>query len=376
MASGGCFRLEFQDRAARAGVLRVAHGSVRTPAFMPVGTQATVKAVSPEELEALGAEMLLANSYHLFLRPGHELIRQQGGLHRFMDWGKPILTDSGGYQVFSLARLNEVTDSGVWFQSHIDGSRHFITPELVMEVETALGADVIMAFDECPPGRADREMAARAVVRTQHWLERCAKRFDELRGDEAPQVLLPVLQGGVFPDLRNESLERARELGDWPGFGIGGLSVGEPKELTQEILAGLEPDLPAGAVRYVMGIGYPEDLVQAVKLGYDLFDCVAPTRNGRNGTAFTSTGPVNVKLAAWKEDGLPIEPGCGCWGCERYSRAYVRHLFVARELLGLRILSIHNLYFLTDLMKRARAAIEAGRFIEWADGWLRSYEDN
>lgn len=377
IASGGNFDLVAQDGAARAGVLRVAHGLVRTPAFMPVGTQGTVKAVSPEELDALGAEMVLANAYHLYLRPGHELIRQQGGLHRFMDWGKPILTDSGGYQVFSLARLNEVTDAGVWFQSHIDGSRHFITPELAMEIETALGADVIMAFDECPPGRADREMAARGVARTQHWLERCASRFDELRsGEGAPQVLLPVIQGGVFPDLRVESLDRARELCDWPGFGIGGLSVGEPKDLTHEVLSALEPDLPAGAVRYVMGIGYPEDLVRAVKLGYDLFDCVAPTRNGRNGTAFTSAGPVNVRLAAWKEDGSPIEPGCGCWACERYSRAYVRHLFVARELLGLRILSIHNLYFLTDLMTRARAAIEAGEFGEWADGWLRSYEEN
>lgn len=374
--SGGSFSLEFQDGAARAGVLRVAHGSVRTPAFMPVGTQGTVKAVSPEELDALGAEILLANAYHLYLRPGHELVSQLGGLHRFMDWGKPILTDSGGYQVFSLARLNEVTDAGVWFQSHIDGSRHFITPELVIEIETALGADVIMAFDECPPGRADREMATRAVVRTQHWLERCARRFDELRREEAPQVLLPVLQGGIFPDLRIESLDRARQLGDWPGFGIGGLSVGEPKDMTHEILAGLEGVLPEGSVRYVMGIGYPEDLVRAVKLGYDLFDCVAPTRNGRNGTAFTSTGPVNVKLAAWKGDRSPIEPDCGCWACERFSRAYVRHLFVARELLGLRILSIHNLYFLTDLMKRARTAIEAGHLGAWADEWLRSYEDN
>jgi queuine tRNA-ribosyltransferase len=376
VAAGGDFRLEARAGAARAGVLRLAHGTVLTPAFMPVGTQGTVKAVAPEELEALGAEMLLSNAYHLYLRPGHELVGRLGGLHRFMDWGKPILTDSGGYQVFSLARLNDVSDAGVWFQSHIDGSRHFITPELVMEIETTLGADVIMALDECPPGRAERDTAARAVARTQHWLERCAARFDELRGETAPQVLLPVIQGGIFLDLRVESLDRAREVRDWRGFGIGGLSVGEPKELTYEILEGLEPDLPVDAVRYLMGVGYPQDLVQAVKLGYDLFDCVAPTRNGRNGTAFTSRGPVNVKVAAWKEDGMPIEPGCGCWACRKYSRAYVRHLFVAKELLGLRILSIHNLYFLTDLMSRARAAINAGRLAEWADDWLRRYEDN
>ena len=305
--SDGRFSLEAKDGAARAGVLRVAHGSVLTPAFMPVGTQGTVKAVSPEELDALGAGMLLANAYHLYLRPGHELIRQLGGLHGFMDWRKPILTDSGGYQVFSLARLNEVTDAGVWFQSHIDGSRHSITPELVIEIETALGADVIMALDECPPGRADRAMAARAVARTQHWLERCAARFDELRDGDSAQVLLPVIQGGIFLDLRIESLEHARELRDWPGFGIGGLSVGEPKEQTREILEGLEPALPPDGVRYLMGVGYPQDLVRAVRLGYDLFDCVAPTRNGRNGTAFTSHGPVNVKLAAWKEDRSPIE---------------------------------------------------------------------
>jgi queuine tRNA-ribosyltransferase len=370
------FDVESQDGAARAGVLRVPHGTVLTPSFMPVGTQATVKAVSPQELISLGAEMILANAYHLYLRPGHELVQRMGGLHGFMDWQKPILTDSGGYQVFSLARINEVSDAGVWFQSHIDGSRHFVTPELVMDVETALGADVIMAFDECPPGRADRETAARAVVRTQHWLERCADRFDELSGGGLAQVLLPVVQGGTFLDLRIESLDRARALREWPGYGIGGLSVGEPKDLTHEILAGLEPDLPVEGVRYLMGVGYPQDLVLAVRLGYDLFDCVAPTRNGRNGTAFTSQGPVNVKVAAWKEDRTPIEPGCECWACRRYTRAYVRHLFVARELLGLRILSIHNLHFLTDLMRQARAAVQESRLAKWADDWLRNYEDH
>ncbi|UCC83679.1 MAG: tRNA guanosine(34) transglycosylase Tgt [Gemmatimonadota bacterium] len=369
----GKFELEASDGAARAGLLHLAHGSVHTPAFMPVGTQGTVKAVSPEELEALGAEIVLANAYHLYLRPGHELVRRQGGLHKFMNWPRPILTDSGGYQVFSLAKINEVTDEGVWFQSHIDGSRHFITPELVMDIEYALGADVIMALDECPPGRADRETAARAVERTQGWLERCARRLDQLSTGEGSQLLLPVVQGGTFLDLRLESLRRARDLCDWGGFGIGGLSVGEPKQLMYEILEGMSPELPKHGVRYLMGVGYPADLLEAVRLGYDLFDCVAPTRNGRNGTAFTSAGPVNVKLAAWRDDVSPIEAGCGCWTCRSYSRAYIRHLFVAEELLGLRALSIHNLYFLTELMRQARAAICEGRLSGWVDGWTERY---
>ncbi len=369
----GAFVLEAQDGAARAGRWGLPHGVVHTPAFMPVGTQGTVKAVASDELEALGAEIVLANAYHLYLRPGHERVRRLGGLHRFMDWERPILTDSGGYQVFSLARINEVTDEGVRFQSHIDGSSHFITPERVMEIETALGADVIMAFDECPPGRADRETAARAVERTQRWLERCATRFDELAAGGPAQLLLPVIQGGTDLDLRSESLARARRVRDWVGFGIGGLSVGEPKERTYETLEGLAGELPVAGVRYLMGVGYPADLLEAVRLGYDVFDCVAPTRNGRNGTAFTASGPVNVKLAAWRDDASPIEPDCGCWTCGRFTRAYLRHLFTAGELLGLRALSIHNLYFLTELMRRARSAIRSGRFEAWANGWLARY---
>jgi queuine tRNA-ribosyltransferase len=298
-------------------------------------------------------------------------VKKLGGLHRFMGWSKPILTDSGGYQVFSLARINEVSDEGVQFQSHIDGSRHFVTPELVMEVQRALGADVIMAFDECPPGGADRTTAAEAVERTAAWLARCAARFAQLAGP--PQILLPVVQGGTFMDLRRESLRRAGELGEWCGFGIGGLSVGEPKDRMYEVLAGLEAELPRSGVRYLMGVGYPADLLEAIRLGYDVFDCVAPTRNGRNGTAFTSQGPVNVKLAAWREDDSPIQPGCGCWPCQRYSRAYLRHLFVTRELLGLRLLSIHNLYFLTDLLRQSRAAIQSGRLAAWVDEWLGRY---
>ncbi|NIR45162.1 MAG: tRNA guanosine(34) transglycosylase Tgt [Gemmatimonadetes bacterium] len=371
-AEGVGFAVEATDGPARAGRLRLPHGTVRTPAFIPVGTQGTVKGVSPAELEAVGAEMILANAYHLYLRPGHELIAGLGGLHRFTGWDRPILTDSGGYQVFSLARINEVTDDGVWFQSHIDGSRHFITPELVIEIEAALGADVVMALDECPPGRTDRQTAARAVERTQVWLERCLSSFEGRWGPD--QLLLPVVQGGTYLDLRLESLERARELRAWSGYGIGGLSVGEPKEEMFAVLAGLEPALPRESVRYLMGVGYPTDLLQAVRLGYDIFDCVAPTRNGRNGTAFTSEGTVNVKVAAWRDDGRPIEPSCGCWACTNYTRAYIRHLFVASELLGLRALSIHNLYFLTDLTRQARSAIEESRFESWVSEWLRRYE--
>ncbi len=372
-SSPGRFELRGQDGAARAGVWHLERGSVQTPAFMPVGTQGTVKGVSPEELESMGAEIVLANAYHLYLRPGHRLVRELGGLHRFMDWPRPILTDSGGYQVFSLAKINEVSDDGVWFQSHIDGSRHFVTPELVMEIERDLGADVIMAFDECPPGQVDRNQAAAAVERTQVWLERCAERFHQLEPDGPRQQLLPVVQGATYLDLRLESLQRALAVGEWSGLGIGGLSVGEPKEVMYEVLAGMTPALPDGGARYLMGVGYPVDLLEAVRLGYDLFDCVAPTRNGRNGTAFTSTGSVNVKQAAWRDERSPIEPGCECWTCGKYSRAYVRHLFVSGELLGLRALSIHNLHFLIDLMTRARSAIHARGYDAWADDWIAEY---
>lgn len=371
------FQVGARDGAARTGILRLAHGVVETPAFMPVGTQATVKAVTPNELAQLGAKIILANAYHLYLRPGHELIRDRGGLHRFMGWQHPILTDSGGYQVFSLAAINKVTDEGVWFQNHIDGSRHFITPELMIEVQEALGADIVMAFDECPPGQADRDTMARAVQRTHAWLQRSQLRFEQLaenrrRADE--QMLMPIIQGGTHLDLRLESLDGALSLAGWEGLAIGGLSVGEPKELTFATLESLEPRLPAGGARYLMGVGYPTDLLDAVRLGYDLFDCVAPTRNGRNGTAFTSDGPVNVKIAAWREDASPMEPGCGCYSCERFTRAYIRHLFVAGELLGLRLVSIHNLYFLTDLMEKARSAIEGGRFEGWASDWISKYQ--
>jgi queuine tRNA-ribosyltransferase len=301
------------------------------------------------------------------------VISGAGGLNAFMGWDRPILVDSGGYQVFSLARINEVSDEGVRFQSHIDGSRHLVTPELVMEIGRDLAVDVIMAFDECPPGDVDRDRAAEAVVRTQAWLGRCVERFDELGQGGSGQLLLPVLQGSGYDDLRAESLERARAIRDWPGYGVGGLSVGESKDVMFRVLEGLEPRLPEGAPRYVMGLGYPEDLLDAVIRGYDLFDCVAPTRNGRNGTAFTSDGQVNVKLAAWRKDERPVDSGCACYACQRFTRSYIRHLFVTGELLGLRLLSLHNLHFLIDLMARARSAILEGRLESWHAEWIRRY---
>ena len=371
----GNFELEAQDGAARAGTFHLAHGSVRTPAFMPVGTQATVKGVTPEELEELGTGIILANAYHLYLRPGHELVRSRGGLHRFMGWDGPILTDSGGYQVFSLAAINKVSDEGVWFQSHIDGSRHFITPELMIDVQHALGADVIMAFDECLPGAADLEATTRAVRRTQRWLERSLGRFDELANaaeEAAKQVLLPVIQGGTDLDLRLESLAGAGSLGDWSGFGIGGLSVGEPKGRTFEILEALEPELPPGGVRYLMGVGKPPDLVAAVRRGVDMFDCVLPTRSGRTAQAFTRRGVLNMRNARHLDDPRPVDADCPCPTCRTYSRAYVHHLFRCEEMLGPILLSAHNLHYYQALMADLREAIGEGRLDDFAAAFEES----
>jgi len=370
------YQLQATEGAARAGVFTTPHGDVPTPMFMPVGTLATVKGLITEEVEALGAHMVLANTYHLYLRPGHELVRELGGLHRFMRWDGPILTDSGGYQVFSLADIREVEDHGVIFRSHIDGSKHTFTPESVMEIERTLGADVIMAFDECPPGGATREQALEANRRTLAWLERCRSRFDAL-GNEADvpaQALFPVLQGNVFDDLRLEHARQFQDLGDWPGFGIGGLSVGEKKEDMWRVLEILHEALPEDRPRYLMGVGYPDDLLEAVARGCDLFDCVAPTRNARHGTAWTSEdGQVNLKAARFRDDTRPVDPGCDCYTCSRYDRAYLRHLVVANEWLVVRLLSIHNLRFLVRLAEESRRRIEAGTFAGWQREWLERY---
>lgn len=372
------FELEIAARAgdARAGTLRLPHGVVETPAFMPVGTQATVKTLSRDELLALEAEIILANTYHLYLRPGHELVRELGGLHGFMNWPRPVLTDSGGFQVFSLAATRQITEEGVYFQSHIDGSRHLFTPERVMDVQRALGADVIMAFDECPPGQSDRLLADEAHQRTLRWLERSRKRFAELVAEDGGpvQTLLPIAQGSTFTDLRRDAVRRIRDAGDWRGIAIGGLSVGEPKPVMYEVLESIRPELPDAWPRYLMGVGYPVDLVEAIRRGYDLFDCVAPTRNGRNGTAWVEEqGHVNLKAARFRTDERPIDPDCDCYACTTYSRAYVRHLIVAGELLALRLLSLHNLRFLIRLSRRARAAIVNGSFDRWSEDWLARY---
>jgi len=370
------YALHAREGAARTGVFTTPHGEVRTPAFMPVGTSGTVKGLEMDEVEELGAEMVLANTYHLYLRPGHELVRDLGGLHAFMRWEGPILTDSGGYQVFSLAEIREVRDDGVLFKSHIDGSRHTFTPESVIDVERALGADVIMAFDECPPGGSDHAHAREANERTMRWLERCLARFRRLdqEGGVPPQALFPVLQGNVYDDLRADHARRARAMADWHGFGIGGLSVGEAKEDMWRTLELLDGALPADRPRYLMGVGYPDDLLEAVARGCDLFDCVAPTRNARHGTAWTrEEGQVNLKAARFREDTRPMDPGCDCATCARYDRAYLRHLAVAGEWLAVRLLSIHNLRFLVRLAEEARVRIRDGSFGSWSRDWLERY---
>ena len=346
--------------SARLGVIGTSHGEVKTPVFMPVGTQATVKTLSTDDLVSLGAEIILSNTYHLFLRPGHELIREFGGLHRFMNWNRPVLTDSGGVQVFSLAELRKITEEGVTFQSHIDGgARHFITPEVAIEIQEALGADIIMAFDECIPYPATRDYARESLERTVRWAGRCA----EARKDTG-QALFGIVQGGMYRDLRTMSAEALVDIG-FDGYAIGGLSVGETKPVMYEMLEASVPALPEDKPRYLMGVGTPEDLLEGVERGIDMFDCVMPTRNGRNGSFFTSFGKVVIRNAQYERDALPIDPECGCYTCLNFSRAYLRHLFNAGEVLALRLGTIHNLFFYLNLMRSVRSSIEQGRFTEF-----------
>jgi len=358
--------------AARAGVFTTPHGAVETPAFMAVGTLATVKALDPSELAAMGCQMVLANAYHLYLRPGDELVRSLGGVHRFMAWNGPMLTDSGGFQVFSLESLRTVDEDGVEFRSHIDGSRHRFTPESVMRIERNLGADVIMQFDHVIPGQSDERMARDASERSTRWLVRCKAEFERL-GTGDTQTLFPIVQGGIHASLRREAARTIQSEGAWAGYGIGGLSVGEAKPDMYAMLDVVNEALPVDRPRYLMGVGFPEDLVEGVRRGVDLFDCVAPTRMGRNGTAFTSDGRVNVRRAELRNDPRPLDESCDCSTCTRFSRAYIRHLFVADEILGLRLLSLHNVHFLVALMRRARAAIADGSFDVWSRDWLARY---
>jgi queuine tRNA-ribosyltransferase len=364
--------------AARAGVFTTPHGAVPTPVFMPVGTQATVKTLDPRDLRETGATMILANAYHLHLRPGDDLVAEIGGLHRFMAWDGPVLTDSGGFQVFSLETLRTVSEDGVEFRSHIDGSRRHFTPESVMAIERNLGADVIMQFDHVIPGQSELESSRDASERSLRWLARCRAEIGRLEAESprpagAQQALFPILQGGIHPSLRRDAARAIRDMGDWVGFGIGGLSVGEPKPAMYETLDVCNEALPTDRPRYLMGVGFPDDLVEGVRRGVDLFDCVAPTRMGRNGTAFTSEGRLNVRRAELRADPAPLDRHCRCSTCARFSRAYIRHLFVADEVLGLRLLSLHNVHFLVALMDDARAAIQSGTFDAWSRDWLLRY---
>jgi queuine tRNA-ribosyltransferase len=366
------FKIEAQSGAARTGTLTLPHGPVETPVFMPVGTQGTVRALSPNDLRGAGATLVLANTYHLHVRPGERVIEKLGALHRFMGWDRPLLTDSGGFQVFSLEGSRRLDEDGVEFQSHVDGSRRTLTPERATEIQWTLGADIAMAFDHVVPGGADEATARDALERTLRWLERCVKRHAELKASHDNQTLWPILQGGAHLSLRTEGLRRILDLGDWTGLAIGGLSVGEPKAVMYDMLERLEPKLPA-LPRYLMGVGFPEDLVAAVQRGVDLFDCVAPTRNGRNGSAFTPDGPVNIRNAEHREDPRPLDATCDCETCTTFSRGYLRHLFMAEELLGLRLLSLHNVRYLIRLAEAMRAAIRRNAFGPWAAEWRRRY---
>mgnify|MGYP005839031093 CR=1 FL=1 len=373
---GFAFTRVANDARARAAVFMTPHGAIETPAFMPVGTLATVKALDPEDLRAAGARMLLANAYHLHLRPGDELVQDLGGLHRFMQWDGPLLSDSGGFQVFSLETLRTITEDGAEFRSHVDGSRRFFSPERVMQIERNLGADVIMQFDHVIPGQSDAAVARDASERSLRWLDRCRTEFERLRavhGDPhgTPQALFPIVQGGIHAELRREASRAIRGAGDWEGYGIGGLSVGEAKPDMYAMLEVVDPELPEDRPRYLMGVGFPEDLIEGVRRGVDLFDCVAPTRMGRNGTAFTSEGRLNVKRNDLRADPRPLDPGCDCATCRRFTRAYLRHLYVSDELLGLRLLSLHNVHFLLALMRQARRAILEQRFDAWSRDWLQ-----
>ena len=362
------FKLLKTSGAARAGELATAHGVVRTPVFLPVGSQATVKTLTPQEIKDLGFDMLLANTYHLYLRPGVPVIKELGGLHKFMGWGGAILTDSGGYQVFSLAGLRKVDDEGVTFRSHIDGSRHFITPEKAVELQQDLGADVIMVLDECPPSAADFNRTRRAVSRTHLWAERCLKAHKR-----TDQALFAIVQGGVFPDLRCQSAEYLAAL-DFPGYAIGGLSLGESKDVTYDITRQTAALLPQDKPRYLMGVGSPEDIIEAVAAGIDIFDSALPTRVARNGALFTRSGRINISNAKYKSMEEPLEAGCGCYTCRNFSAAYLHHLFRCGELLALRLATIHNLSFMSRLMSDIREAIVGGTFAAFRDDFLQNYQ--
>ena len=361
-----------KNSKARTGVLTTSRGDVKTPCFMPVGTQGTVKTLSNKELLDCGAEMILANAYHLFLRPGLDVIKNSGGLHKFMSWNKPILTDSGGYQVFSLALLRKVTDEGVEFQSHIDGEKHFLTPEKVIQIQNVLGSDVMMALDECVHYPCTKDHAEVALKRTTQWARLSKEAFLRLE-PEHKQNLFGIVQGATYEDLRKESASQITDIG-FDGYAIGGLSVGEPDDLRYSLLGFVLELLPHDKAHYFMGVGMPYDILEAVEKGVDLFDCCIPTRYGRNGSAFTLGGKITVRNADYTYDLKPLDEACSCYACKNFSRSYIRHLFNTDEILGLRLVSLHNVYFYLNLMQRIRQAIEENRFVEFKKDFLNNYE--
>ena len=355
------FEILKKDTASRArlGRAETTHGAFSTPAFLPVGTQGTVKSLTPEDLMEIGVDAILGNTYHLYLRPGHDVIERLGGLHRFMHWERPILTDSGGYQVFSLGDLRKISEEGVMFRSHLDGSSHFLTPEKTVEIQRSLGSDMAMVLDECVAYPSPHEYVKSSTSLTTRWARRCLEARQE--GDPA---LFAIVQGGMYRDLREESARNLAEMG-FHGYAIGGLSVGEPRAVMTEVLQWTTPLLPEESPRYLMGVGTPEDILNAVRLGIDLFDCVLPTRNARNGTLFTSFGKLSIKQAQYAEDNRPVDESCHCYTCRHYSRAYLRHLYMANEILSSRLNTIHNLFFYMSFMKKIREAIVEGRLLDF-----------
>jgi queuine tRNA-ribosyltransferase len=356
---------------ARRGRLRTRHGTIDTPIFMPVGTQGTVKAMTPEELCSVGAQIILGNTYHLFLRPGLEVIKHFGGLHRFMSWNRPILTDSGGFQVFSLAKLRRITEEGVHFNNHLDGSPCFLSPEIAMEIQTAFGSDVAMAFDECAPYPCEKEYAATSLERTLRWADRCRTWIAGQNNENRP-LLFGIVQGATYGDLREKSARALVEM-KFDGYAIGGVSVGEPESEMMRAIEFSEPFLPVERPRYAMGLGTPAQIVEMVARGVDMFDCVLPTRLARNGTAFTELGTINLKNNPYRLDGGPIEAGCQCATCRTFTRGYIRHLVKAEEILGLRLITVHNLYFYLNLMRRIRTALEDGLFSSFREQFVANY---
>lgn len=357
-----------KQSGARLGRLHTPHGTIETPAFMPVGTQATVKTMSPEELKHMDAQIILSNTYHLFLRPGHDLVKRAGGLHKFMNWDRPILTDSGGFQVFSLSEIRKITEEGVHFRSHLNGDKLFISPEKAMEIQNALGSDIMMAFDECPPYPADYKYVKDSLERTTRWAERCL----QSHANPEKQALFGIVQGGMYEDLRKMSAEHLTSM-DFPGYAIGGLSVGEPKHMMYEMLDCTVPLLPGNKPRYLMGVGSPDALIEGSIRGIDMFDCVLPTRIARNGTVMTSNGRLVVRNAQFAEDFGPLDPECSCYTCSNYTRAYIRHLIKADETFGIRLTTYHNLHFLLQLMREVRQAIMEDRLLDFKERFFTKY---